>query len=83
METAKKVSEGYRMEPPSNSPSEISSLMKECWAQNPEERPNFKSISELLMNLSKTLHTTKNKNLNEEPKLTLASATGFYDITNM
>lgn len=82
LETAKKVSEGYRMDPPRNTPREIATLMKECWAQNPEERPNFKTISELLMNLSNVLLPTKNKNVNEEPTWKLATDTGFYEITN-
>lgn len=47
-ETAEKVNGGYRMNPPSNMPSEVVHLMQKCWENSPEARPDFNEICEAL-----------------------------------
>ncbi|XP_054712843.1 tyrosine-protein kinase Abl-like [Uloborus diversus] len=42
---------GYRMECPSGCPSRIYELMKDCWLWEPNERPTFKDIHEILENM--------------------------------
>ncbi|XP_035212262.1 tyrosine-protein kinase Abl-like [Stegodyphus dumicola] len=42
---------GYRMECPAGCPARIYDLMKECWQWEPNERPTFKDIHEILENM--------------------------------
>lgn len=44
-----KVSSGYRPKIPNFVPNSIRDLIKQCWAQNPEERPTFDYIVRRLM----------------------------------
>jgi len=46
------VTEGGRLDKPSNSPSDIFSLMKSCWRENPADRPSFDQIREKLKSKS-------------------------------
>jgi hypothetical protein len=43
-ETIEKVLAGYRLTPPSNCPSRIANLMKNCWNTDPSTRPSFKVL---------------------------------------
>jgi len=47
-ETAKQVLNGYRLPQPDTCPSEVYNIMMECWNEDPEKRPDFKSIYEKL-----------------------------------
>lgn len=40
-ETAERVKNGYRMPPPELCPKELSTVMKKCWHEKPENRPSF------------------------------------------
>ncbi|KAG8182032.1 hypothetical protein JTE90_013962 [Oedothorax gibbosus] len=42
---------GYRMECPAGCPSRIYDLMKECWLWEPNDRPTFKDIHDILENM--------------------------------
>ncbi|XP_042899791.1 tyrosine-protein kinase Abl isoform X2 [Parasteatoda tepidariorum] len=42
---------GYRMECPAGCPARIYDLMKECWLWEPNERPTFKDIHDILENM--------------------------------
>ncbi|GIZ00695.1 tyrosine-protein kinase Abl [Caerostris extrusa] len=42
---------GYRMECPPGCPARIYDLMKECWLWEPNERPTFKDIHDILENM--------------------------------
>ncbi|GFQ65365.1 tyrosine-protein kinase Abl [Trichonephila clavata] len=42
---------GYRMECPAGCPARIYELMKECWLWEPNERPTFKDIHDILENM--------------------------------
>ncbi|KAK7503991.1 hypothetical protein BaRGS_00004723 [Batillaria attramentaria] len=39
-----KVGQGYRMSQPKGCPDELYDLMRECWNQDPKQRPTFKSL---------------------------------------
>ena len=43
-----KVSSGYRMAIPRGCPPLAAKIMRSCWAHDPNERPNFLLISDLL-----------------------------------
>jgi hypothetical protein len=43
-EVVEEVSKGYRLTPPNNCPEVIRSLMKDCWKEDPEDRPSFGEI---------------------------------------
>ncbi|XP_014673743.1 PREDICTED: ALK tyrosine kinase receptor-like [Priapulus caudatus] len=60
------VTAGGRLEPPSNCPSQIYSIMVQCWAANPEDRPNFVKIISTLQQLA------------QEPGLVHAPLPVFY-----
>ena len=38
------ISEGKRMDQPKDCPLEVYAVMRDCWAQYPDERPNFQTI---------------------------------------
>jgi len=48
MQAVRNVLNGIRMAIPRNCPASIKKLMEKCWAQNPEERPNFQRICDYL-----------------------------------
>lgn len=39
---------GYRMPPPADCPQEVYGIMQQCWQYDPEERPDFATIVEML-----------------------------------
>jgi hypothetical protein len=43
-----KVLDGYRLEKPDECPDEIYEMMKRCWSEDPEIRPTFKEILEII-----------------------------------
>ena len=45
-EVKRKVEEGYRMPCPPNSPQVLHSIMLQCWAEKPENRPSFEMLQE-------------------------------------
>ncbi|CAL1297129.1 unnamed protein product [Larinioides sclopetarius] len=42
----KKLKNGYRMEKPEFAPEKVYQLMKNCWLDDPSERPDFSSLAE-------------------------------------
>jgi hypothetical protein len=42
------VTNGGRLEPPTNCPAQLYAIMTQCWHPNPEERPPFPLILERL-----------------------------------
>ena len=47
-EVMEKVESGYRMSCPANCPEELYSIMKDCWKDQPEQRPMFVVLEEQL-----------------------------------
>ena len=45
---AMQVEMGYRMGPPADCPSDVHAVMNQCWQYEPEERPSFAQILEML-----------------------------------
>jgi focal adhesion kinase 1 len=43
-----KVTVGYRLTPPSNCPEDISEMMTSCWSAEPEKRPSFAELNQLI-----------------------------------
>lgn len=43
-----KLQQGYRMEKPKYSPVRTFEVMKDCWLNDPKERPDFTTLSERL-----------------------------------
>ncbi|MCP9257350.1 Tyrosine-protein kinase [Dirofilaria immitis] len=46
---AKIVVQNYRMEIPKEIPSGVAKIIQQCWAKNPDERPDFTSTSEVVI----------------------------------
>ncbi|XP_063065526.1 protein-tyrosine kinase 6-like [Engraulis encrasicolus] len=42
------ISNGYRMPKPPKCPGNIYNIMKKCWSDSPEDRPNFEELKTLL-----------------------------------
>ncbi|XP_043972553.1 protein-tyrosine kinase 6b [Gambusia affinis] len=47
-EVYNKVKSGYRMEAPNKCPSFVHSIMLKCWQEQPEDRPTFKDLKDML-----------------------------------
>jgi serine/threonine protein kinase len=47
-EAKEEILKGTRLKCPPNTPPKVEELMKICWAENPEQRPSFRDIFELL-----------------------------------
>lgn len=43
-----KISRGLRPKRPNNIPDHYWELIQKCWKQNPDERPTFEEITEIL-----------------------------------
>ena len=52
------LSEGHRMEQPHNCPLDMYTIMRDCWEQNPEQRPTFTQLSERIGRILE-LHASK------------------------
>ncbi|CAB3994451.1 tyrosine- kinase Mer [Paramuricea clavata] len=39
---------GRRLEPPNYCPNEIADVMSKCWEEDPDDRPNFHRLKEML-----------------------------------
>ena len=39
---------GYRMPAPADCPTEVYGVMQQCWQYDPEERPDFSTILDML-----------------------------------
>eukprot|EP00027_Filamoeba_sp_ATCC50430_P000325 CAMPEP_0168555594 /NCGR_PEP_ID=MMETSP0413-20121227/8422_1 /TAXON_ID=136452 /ORGANISM="Filamoeba nolandi, Strain NC-AS-23-1" /LENGTH=763 /DNA_ID=CAMNT_0008586463 /DNA_START=44 /DNA_END=2335 /DNA_ORIENTATION=- len=52
-EVMQKVPAGYRLRCPNDCPEAIYTLMLQCWQQNPETRPGFKDIYDVIETVSK------------------------------
>ncbi|XP_064636645.1 vascular endothelial growth factor receptor 1-like isoform X2 [Lineus longissimus] len=46
-----KLRDGYRMDRPEFGPSDVNTLMRDCWQAEPEDRPNFSELAERLGSL--------------------------------
>lgn len=47
----RKVREGYRLEKPEHCKREVYNIMFYCWEKDPDQRPAFRELVELLENL--------------------------------
>uniref|UniRef100_A0A8C3R1F0 Tyrosine-protein kinase n=1 Tax=Cyanoderma ruficeps TaxID=181631 RepID=A0A8C3R1F0_9PASS len=47
-EVIQNLERGYRMPQPDNCPAELYELMRQCWKENPEERPTFEFMKSVL-----------------------------------
>lgn len=47
-QVVEEVLKGYRMTPPEGCPTQIATLMTQCWDADPENRPSFKAILEAI-----------------------------------
>eukprot|EP00731_Ephydatia_muelleri_P017701 Em0010g799a len=54
-EAKNQVDSGYRMPPPPGCPKEVHSIMNRCWMYEPEDRPNFTGVLEMLKALEGTM----------------------------
>jgi len=71
------IMKGKRLSPPDICPEEIKKLMLQCWSFNPDERPTFSHINEVILSLiPKTNKDINNEQSNNE-KL------NNYSLTNL
>lgn len=43
-----RINDGYRMEKPQYAPNSVYEIMKQCWANEPSDRPSFSELSDSL-----------------------------------
>ncbi|XP_072045011.1 tyrosine-protein kinase receptor Tie-1-like [Amphiura filiformis] len=46
------LTEGYRMPKPDNCEQEMYDLMLKCWQENPDDRPSFQEILDILLHMT-------------------------------
>lgn len=57
---------GYRMETPEHTPNFVVKMMQDCWKADPDQRPTFSQIEELLDGPLESLVTSFYLQLNED-----------------
>lgn len=55
--TRTQIELGYRMPPPADCPDEVYGVMQQCWQYDPEERPDFSTILDMLTKADKMIKT--------------------------
>lgn len=50
-EVVKFLKAGNVLSSPENTPGSVYNIMKECWAQKPQDRPNFSTIHQMLLTI--------------------------------
>ena len=45
------LSDGKRMEMPAKCPLEVYTIMRDCWINEPDQRPQFRTLTERLVNI--------------------------------
>ncbi|KAG8197320.1 hypothetical protein JTE90_013447 [Oedothorax gibbosus] len=78
----KRLSAGYRMEKPDYCPEDAYQIMQNCWKSNPDERPNFNEISDILGSLLEAGVKQHYIDLNE-PYLEMNCKMQTHDYSNM
>uniref|UniRef100_A0A2H8TTT4 Tyrosine-protein kinase Fps85D n=2 Tax=Melanaphis sacchari TaxID=742174 RepID=A0A2H8TTT4_9HEMI len=71
-----KIDTGYRMPAPEGTPEEIYRLMLQCWQYQPENRPHFDRIYEIMESLVKSLSPVS-------PKKRIVDGSKSNDISNV
>mmetsp|Transcript_13871 Transcript_13871/g.19271 ORF Transcript_13871/g.19271 Transcript_13871/m.19271 type:complete len:540 (-) Transcript_13871:1763-3382(-) len=51
--------QGYRLPQPSNCPDRVYAIMKACWTEDPDLRPDFKTVHEALTNILEDMFQKK------------------------
>jgi hypothetical protein len=46
-----RVTSGFRLSPPTNCPDDVYDVMYKCWNEDPEKRPNFADLSQIVCKL--------------------------------
>ena len=49
-EVLRQIDQGYRLPQPSNCPSSLYAIMRECWHVQPDNRPSFSALQYRLEN---------------------------------
>lgn len=57
-DVAAHVEKGYRMESPEGCPDQIYNVMKDCWNEDPSQRPNFTRIEKALESVAATMSSS-------------------------
>ena len=53
--TKLQVDNGYRMPPPTGCPKAVYDVMMLCWQCEPQDRPNFSDLHDILVHLEETI----------------------------
>ena len=48
---------GYRMPAPTDTPNEVNGVMQQCWQYDPEERPDFATLLNMLTDAATKIKT--------------------------
>lgn len=62
----KEIQKGYRMEKPDFAPKLFGDIMANCWKTDPQERPTFSQLDELIVGQLESLVTSSYLNMNDE-----------------
>ncbi|KAI9559291.1 hypothetical protein GHT06_016080 [Daphnia sinensis] len=62
----KEIRKGYRMEKPDFAPNLFGDIMADCWKTNPNERPTFTQLDELIVGQLESSVTSSYLNMNDQ-----------------
>ncbi|XP_066024509.1 fibroblast growth factor receptor 2 isoform X3 [Pocillopora verrucosa] len=57
-EIAEKLQQGYRMPKPKHVDEQLYQIMAQCWQENPNDRPTFPSLKDIITRMSKNKNDT-------------------------
>jgi len=79
-ETFQKIQSGYRLPKPEYCPQEVYDLMLRCWSKNPDSRPNFEEIFDIIAKLNYVALPKRKNNQRATIRITegMPSSTFYY-----
>ena len=64
-EIVREILKGYRMEKPECAPNLFGEMMSNCWKADPNERPTFRQLEEIIVGQLESSVTSSYLNMNE------------------
>ena len=64
-EIVREILKGYRMEKPEFAPNIFGEMMSNCWKADPNERPTFRQLEEIIVGQLESSVTSNYLNMNE------------------
>ncbi|XP_074620045.1 fibroblast growth factor receptor 3-like [Acropora palmata] len=72
------LSDGKRMEMPAKCPLEVYTIMRDCWINEPDQRPQFRTLTERLVNILEKNTSKENPYLALQMEEEAPQPSGYY-----